>query len=454
MPDIPIPRTYRTEVLEPLVALLRMGESCSIVGVGGTGKSNLARFLVRPEVRAQYFGAAAHQTLVVYVNCHDCALQPPAHLYLRILDQLHDVVAQAGEAVASVLPVLNALTKEAETQPDLLAKRYLSRALTHVLQKEIKHLVMLFDDCDDLFRQAPAYLFSDLRAFRDDHKVVLVYVTTTQRQLASLRPNTPEYDKFFELFSAAGHTIPLPPYSEADGLAMLQRLAARHEPPVTISASQAQRMYALSGGHPGLLRASFFAIQRGVDVTAPDIVERLMHFADIQAACQKIWNSLEPEEQNMLQDILRRKNIAADDLQHLERRGLMRQRFGMHAEFMSPLLEYFVGGLIGVTPPRVLPIEFDPHGHVRVYRQPITNLTRVEYELLRHLFVRRPQVCPYGDLIEVMRLAEHREPTVNVRGSPPRRLEEYIQQIKAKLGPLGHLIQSTSDGYRMSEELQ
>jgi hypothetical protein len=421
--------------------------------VGGTGKSNLARFLTRVDVRERYFGAEARQTLVVYVNCHDCALRPPPYLYLHIFDQLNDAVAKAGEVLATVLPALTVLLKEAETQPDLLAKRYLSRALDHVLQKGVKHLVVILDDCDDLFRQAPAYLFSDLRAFRDDHKVVLVYVTTSQHQLIHLRSNTPEYNKFFELFSAAGHTFSLPPYSEADGLAMIQRLAERHEPPLTIPTSQAQRMYALSGGHPGLLRAIFFVVQRGVDVNAPDIVERLMHFADVQAACQKIWTSLEPEEQNQLQDVLKRKNISVEDLQHLERRGLMRRRFGTHAEFVSPLLEYFVSGLIGVTPSRESPIKFiEPEGHILVYGRLINNLTRIEYELLRHLFTQRPRTSPYSELIDIMRSAERREPNVDLHGNPLRRLEQYIQQIKAKLGPVGDVIQSTGNGYRISEE--
>lgn len=452
MPDTALSLAYRAEVLEPLVSLLRMGESCSLVGVGGTGKSNLARFLTRAEVRERYFGADASQTLVVYVNCHECALQPPPQLYLQILDRLSDAIAGVGDALAAMLPTVSTLLKEGETHPDLFAKRHLSRAFGHVVQQGIQHLVVILDDCDDLFRQAPAHLFSDLRAFRDDHKIVLVYVTTSQHQLACLRPNTPEYTKFFELFSAAGHTIPLPPYSEADALAMIQRLAARHEPPLTISPTQAQRMYALSGGHPGLLRAIFFVAQRGVDMNAPDIVQQLIRFADVQAACQKIWTSLEPEEQNQLQDVLRRTNISMDDLQHLKQRGLMRLRFGTYAEFMSPLMEQFVGGLLGVIPSREPLIEFiEPNAHVRVWGQVMTNLTRVEYEILRHLFTQRPRVCTYIELIEVMRLAERREPMVSVHGKPLQRLEQYIQQIKAKLGPIGDWIQSTSDGYQMNE---
>lgn len=452
MSDTAMPLTYRTEVLEPLVSWLRMGESCSVVGVGSAGKSNLARFLTRADTREHYFGADAAQTLVMYVNGHECALHPPAYLYLQILDRLSEAVSQGGNALASVSSSVSALLKEAEMHPDLLAKRYLSRAFAHVIRQGVKHLIVILDDCDDLFRQAPAYLFSDLRAFRDDHKVVLVYVTMSQRELVYLRPNTPEYQKFFELFSAAGHTMALPPYSEADSLAMIQRLAARHEPPLTISPIQAQRMYALSGGHPGLLRAIFFAVQRGVDIHALDVVEQLIQYADIQAACQKIWTSLEPDEQTQLQDVLRRKHISTEDLQHLERRGLMHRRFGTYAEFMSPLMERFVGGLIGMGPNRESPIEFiEPNAYVRVYGQLITNLTRVEYEILRHLFVRRPQVCPYSALIEAMRLAEHREPIVNVQGNPLRRLEQYIQQIKAKLGPMSNLIESTETGYRMRE---
>ncbi len=40
----------------------------------------------------------------------------------------------------------------------------------------------------------------------------------TRREPVFLRPDTREYEELFELLSAPGHTIPVAPYVEADGL--------------------------------------------------------------------------------------------------------------------------------------------------------------------------------------------------------------------------------------------
>ena len=51
----PLPLSYRAELLRPLLANLRAGECCSVIGVGGTGKSNLTRFLQRRDVQQAYW---------------------------------------------------------------------------------------------------------------------------------------------------------------------------------------------------------------------------------------------------------------------------------------------------------------------------------------------------------------------------------------------------------------
>ena len=74
------PLTFRAQVIEPLLHLARAGESVALVGVAGTGKSNLARFLTRADVRLHYLGERAAQTMVLYCYCKSFAHEPPDKL--------------------------------------------------------------------------------------------------------------------------------------------------------------------------------------------------------------------------------------------------------------------------------------------------------------------------------------------------------------------------------------
>jgi ABC-type protease/lipase transport system fused ATPase/permease subunit len=49
---------YRQEIITPITRNITAGESCSIVGVASTGKSNLFRFLIRPGVCQRYLEAS------------------------------------------------------------------------------------------------------------------------------------------------------------------------------------------------------------------------------------------------------------------------------------------------------------------------------------------------------------------------------------------------------------
>src|SRR4029079_5425803 len=97
MTDLPIPVGFRAETLQQVVRLLRSGESCSLIGVGSSGKSNIARHLARPDVRREYFQAEAPVTLIVYLNCKPFAQRPPSALYLHALDQLARALAEADD---------------------------------------------------------------------------------------------------------------------------------------------------------------------------------------------------------------------------------------------------------------------------------------------------------------------------------------------------------------------
>jgi hypothetical protein len=459
MADVPIPVGFRAETLQQVVRLLRSGESCAVVGVGSSGKSNVARHLARADVRQEYFGPEADSTLIVYLNCKPLARRAPHDLYLHALDQMARALAENEGALHAHGQTVEALWQAAEGQPEGLARRNLDQAVGLLAQAGARRIVVVLDDCDDLFALAPPVLFADLRGLRDNYKQLLVYLTLTRREPVFLRTNASEFEELFELLSAPGHTIPVAPYLEADGLLMLRRLAQRQAPPRSLSESEALRLNALAGGHAGLLRALFFATQYtptlAADALSPEQWVHLAEHADVEGECAKIWDSLEPEEQTDLGLVVRGEVPSRDGARRLERRGLVHVRLNGRTEIFSPIFERYIGNLLkaraAARPPERTDVEFVGIGRqVRVNGSLVT-LLAPEYEILRCLTASRPEPCSRMQLIEAMRLAEHVERSEKIAGDPLRRLHEYVRQLKAKIGPAGPLIQPGGDGYRLAE---
>jgi len=458
VPELPIPVGFRAETLQQVVRLLRSGESCAVVGVGSSGKSNLARHLARADVRQEYFGLEAEATLVVYLNCKPLARRAPHDFFLQALDQLARALGSHEGALRLEQPAVEALWQAAEAQPEVLALRNLDLALGRLAQAGALHLVFVLDDCDDLFAVAPPVLFADLRALRDNHKQRLVYLTLTRREPAFLRANTVEFEELFELLSAPGHTIPVAPYVEADGTLMLRRLAQRQTPPRSLSDGEALRLHQLAGGHAGLLRALFFATQYdpnlAANVLSPQNWAQLAEYPDVEGECGKIWDSLEPEEQAGLAAVSGGQTPSQDAARRLERRGLLRLHLNGHYEIFSPIFERCVPRLTTVPAPKPAAsgeIEFVGVGRQVRVRGALVTLLAPEYEILRCLTTAQPESCSRLKLIEAMRLAENVERSEKIAGDPLRRLHEYIRLLKAKIGPAGWLIHPAGDGYRLAE---
>jgi hypothetical protein len=181
----------------------------------------------------------------------------------------------------------------------------------------------------------------------------------------------------------------------------------------------------------------------------------------VRGECRKIVDSLEAEERADLFRIADGQPASADGLRRLERRGLVRQRPGGRLEFFSPVFERALPAPPAAAsgPPEVGPeilgqpikIEFTGVGcHVRVAERLVTSLLPPEYEVLRRLAADRPRWCQASELVEVMVRGEHALPAKAAPGSPIRRLEHYLEQLRAKLGLPEQSIQAERDTYRLA----
>jgi hypothetical protein len=224
------PTNYRqTEILR-ILSSVRAGECAELIGLSGSGKSNLLGFLAnRPDV----FENRPHFVLV------DCN-RLEALTSLALFQLLGDSLSQAG------------LSTWAEPTYTLIE---LQVEIGQVLAQS-NGLCLLFDRFE-LIQQAGGMLLGNLRALRDGFKYQLTYVIAMRHPL-------PADNELAELFF--GRTVWLGALSESDALWNLKRSAGRLGR--AWSEAEQQAILSLSGRYPALLRAVCDASADGVPLEA------------------------------------------------------------------------------------------------------------------------------------------------------------------------------------------
>ncbi|MEK7276105.1 MAG: winged helix-turn-helix domain-containing protein [Chloroflexota bacterium] len=458
MPDLPLPLTFRAEIIEPLAQSIRAGESCALVGVGSSGKSNIVRFLRdRADARQHYFGDSARRLLWLMVDCNALDAYDEPSLYGAMIDSLTRAIAARSDAGA-LGSTLDGLCREA-VAPDgrAGAYRFLHRAVELTRQAGDFQLAFVLDDCDKLIQTAPPTLFRRLRALRDDYKYQLLYVAVTRRELHGLRPQSPEFESFFEI--VVSRSFAVGPYSDHDARFMINRLASRLEMPRTLDDFEIGRLILATGGHPGLLKTSFYASRAGELAAEPDLMEMLANDSHVTDECRKIWESLEDEDRAGLIAAISGKALGGGAHTALMAMGLVRERTdGTHAIF-CPLFESYVAHKAGGPPSISLPhsgggpvFEIFPHTRlVRVDSHQI-NLRRIEFELLCLLLEKRGSACSREDLLERAVAAESREPS-GLGNSIDGAIDQAVIELRRKIEPRGapkpYITATPGGGYRL-----
>ena len=250
------PDTYREREVQALVTAVQAGESASLVGLSGAGKSNVMGFIAsRVQIADHCFAL---------VDCNRLTERNNSALFRlmrRTISTPEDFLA------------LSVLGDELETLDIAIG-----RTLAHTTQ-----LTFLLDRFDDLILPAPqtgqagqglSALFNNLRALRDAHKFKLTFVTATRRPLT-------DYTELAELFYA--HTIWLGPLSESDARWNVSRYAKRKN--LVWGDNIADALIAASRGYPSLLRAASEAHAAGAALDLKSLSE---HSATV-ARIKEFW---------------------------------------------------------------------------------------------------------------------------------------------------------------------
>lgn len=419
---------YRQEILTLIMRTIAAGESCSIVGVASTGKSNLFRFLARPEVRQRYLGESWRKYLFLYIDTNSLTELSEWGLSELLLRRIIEATEDL-EIESQWLKLFNDYYQQAvwpEKRP--LARGYLERSVKNLCQRLGFRLVFLFDEFDEIFRQVDPRFFLGLRALRDEHKYRLSCVVATRNELPRIREDIAKCESFYELLSL--NTFGLGPYSEADARNMVQRLAARKE--VTVADDDVNLLIKVSGGHPGILRATFWALDDGRVDRAAAVSRQWLNEPDIQTECIKVWDSLGADERMALADIAADYPLAQldqEDVRLLQLKGLVKENQAGQAAIFCPLFGHFVKQQEIF---RGKDIRLDERsGKVWLEGELVClDLTPLEFTLLSHLFERRGEICSRSELLEVLYPGEHRDSRLDMADN---RLDTLIARLRDRI---------------------
>lgn len=397
------PLTYRQEVLAPLFRLLHAGESIMLLGAASMSKSNLIRFLLRPDVQAFYQGEADLPVLPVLVDINRLAIRtgssPGSAAWAFYELVLHSLALelQRRPEMGGALESVSQLHQEVVLKENgLLALRCLERAVDRICHDRKIRLVFLIDEADPFYQQTDPNILFNLRGLRDQYKYFLCYILFLRTSLDRLRKPS-ECESFDELFNR--NVLGLKPYTAVDAERVALQLEVRKE--FELSAEQRRNLLEITGGHPGLMVAGFDVLARAGQPAQRFEPAFWLEQPQIATECKKIWDSLQDDERHSLQQALAGldRSVHAPGIDHLLLKGLLVAGENNKYGIFSPLLAGYVGRVAARPDEFVIDLEA---ATLCVSGRLVSNLTKNEFELIKILYNHRGKVLNRTRILELL----------------------------------------------------
>lgn len=307
--------TYREREVSLCCECAARGESLCLVGVAGTGKSNIVKVLTEDrEVRRRYLGARVDAVRFAVIDANTWEGAP---------QQLWEMLLSALLTAIETLPQPDFDPKITYFSEEEKLRRRVQITIDHICQRLDQRLMLILDDFDSVFVRGPLPMLEQLNAFRSaGNRERLSYLIFTKRlpHVLGRRFELETRCKFYDLFRT--NIFALEPYTQEDAQHMvhhLNRKLAQPLPPGAVS-----EIVWLAGRHAGLLKVILDCWVK----QPPPVDNQIDHFtaqADVQAECRRILQGLHPQERDAAVRLAQGRSHSEDDdtLDHLRRRGLL-----------------------------------------------------------------------------------------------------------------------------------
>jgi hypothetical protein len=318
------PLEFRKEEVGRIMERWRANESCSLVGVGSVGKSNLLQHLADRDVQVYYMEAARVENFKAIII--DPSLLGPLPIAGVNMDQIrcwagyelmmhrlflafYPFEVLTKDEAKQFVEAYQALQDGTNPLYAYMGLRYFELGLEFFLRRGIQ-IVFMFDEFEEMMRQLPVKFFQTLRGIRDSNKSQLSYLTFTRAPMLEIAQQLEipllSIEPFAELFT--DNSFYIGPYNETDARQMVDSLMSRNQK--SYGDYVVNFLLWATGRYAGLLRASFRALDTLGDLepsvvmtSGESLVQQLATRRSIATECKTIWTSLNQTEQYVLKAI-------------------------------------------------------------------------------------------------------------------------------------------------------
>jgi len=329
---------FRQQEVGYVMERWRASDSCSLVGVGSVGKSNLLQHLSEFSVQSFYMKDVADGKSFKSIIIDPSMLGPlsgsgsesePIRCWAGYELMMHRLFLAfypfdnylEPDDIHIFYDTYQALQDGTNPLYAYMGLRYFELGLELFMKRGI-HIVFMFDEFEEMLRQLPIKFFLTLRGLRDANKRQLSYLTFTRSPLPDivkmLQIDALEIEPFLELFT--DNIVFVGPYSETDARNMLQDLAKRNNK--KYDSYTLDFLLWATGRYPGLMRSGFRSLDtigsldtNTIMTMSDQIVRDLASKRAVRLECKTIWTSLSHEEQLLLKEFSSSKpNVDPNDL--------------------------------------------------------------------------------------------------------------------------------------------
>ena len=425
MSTVQLPIAFRAAEVNKILAALLAGESCSIVGIGSVGKSNLLRFLQQKIFQLSKKDSQWSNYRLIYIDSNKLIELSTFGLYELMLFQLRLELERQGcdLLLCESLDSLHADLFDEKGQS--LALRYLERGISLACDHLNYKIVFLIDEFDTLCQSLSSRTFSAFRALRDDYKYRLMYVVASRKNIHQMSKMGLEIEDFEELITP--NTIYLSTYSEYDARNMISRLSQRYG--VILDEEKQKEILLNSGGHPGLIKALFIGYLEDHQITDKNSSDH----RQVDDECQRIWHCLSNDQQKEIVSLIENRRTDSQNStirDHLIQIGIIGGPWVKSDEIFSPKFTDFVKNknpMVGAK------IRIDHKGrNVFVNGFKMGKLAPLEYKLMEVLDEKRNQVVTRDEIAAELYPDDLKQ---DGKGVSDERIDAVIKRLRQALEP-------------------
>jgi DNA-binding winged helix-turn-helix (wHTH) protein len=291
------PASYRAKEMQTLANWILSGESGSVVGLVGCGRSNLLGFLCyRPEVLPTYLPSRARPFALIPVDLNDMPADDLSTLYRIILRSFDRVRDRFKPLLQQTVTDLYRETRGC--QDPFLPQSALHELLLQFQDQDIQ-VVLVLNQFDRFCENATSHMLNTLRGLRDNFKDTLCYIVGMCQEVAYL-PDMAALGDMYELLDS--HVCWVGPMNDTDARFVIsQNTYAATDPP---NEAEMTAMLRLAGNFPSLLKAICYS---WLTTTARPVLGEwegaLLAQRSLHYRLARMWDGLTQEEQFVLSEV-------------------------------------------------------------------------------------------------------------------------------------------------------